>query len=192
MAISWKVSHESTWDYSGSAANPVKVAKPTYDGAVLGTTGRDERIMSDVWAWITYAKVWDGSKVTEVAIADSEFGRYGEATIDASDDVKAAAVAWEAAKAAAAEKAARANAVDKTIAYAYDLAVGKDVTVVKGRKVPVGTTGRIFWLGATKFGPRVGIETANGERHFTARGNVEVSNPDDYLDVDDLMARLAA
>lgn len=50
----------------------------------------------------------------------------------------------------------------------------KDVKVVRGRKVPVGTTGRVFWIGNNGWGESVGIETAAGTRHFTALKNVEV------------------
>lgn len=53
---------------------------------------------------------------------------------------------------------------------------GKRVRVYKGRKVAVGTEGRVFWHGRCRYGDgqRVGIETAEGEKHFTAEGNVEV------------------
>jgi hypothetical protein len=54
---------------------------------------------------------------------------------------------------------------------------GKVVKVVKGRKVPVGTEGTVFWLGEDKYsrtgGYRVGFETFSGERHFTSLSNVE-------------------
>lgn len=66
---------------------------------------------------------------------------------------------------------------------------GKTVRVVKGRKVPIGTVGCVFWQErARKFGweryhePRVlraehyrlGIKTADGETFFMNGGNVEV------------------
>lgn len=51
---------------------------------------------------------------------------------------------------------------------------GKLVEVVRGRKIPKGTVGTCFWVGECKFGWRVGIELANGERAFTASSNVEV------------------
>ena len=50
---------------------------------------------------------------------------------------------------------------------------GQTVTVVKGRKVPVGTTGEVFWVGEGKYGWRVGIKDAEGEVHWTAVTNVE-------------------
>ena len=65
-----------------------------------------------------------------------------------------------------------------TILPATTVQVGKNVKVVKGRKVPVGTVGRVFWMGDDKFTPgqiRVGLVTADGAKHYTAATNVEVS-----------------
>lgn len=52
---------------------------------------------------------------------------------------------------------------------------GNTVRVVKGRKVPVGTKGEVFWLGEDKYGNgyRVGFQTPAGEKHFTSLANVE-------------------
>ena len=50
---------------------------------------------------------------------------------------------------------------------------GSTATVVRGVKVPRGTTGVVIWTGETKYGWRVGIKDAAGTVHFTAMGNVE-------------------
>ena len=61
----------------------------------------------------------------------------------------------------------------------------KTVKVVKGRKVPIGTTGTCFWVkryNYSRYGDawgiysdtRIGIRTADGEVHFTSSKNVEV------------------
>ena len=55
------------------------------------------------------------------------------------------------------------------------VAYGKQIVVVRGRKVPLGTTGRCFWVGETKYGTRVGFETADGETMWTAKSNVAVA-----------------
>lgn len=192
MAILWKTGSEFTTEYPDGYGKPsVKVPRPTYDGAVLGTTGRDERIMSDVWAWITYARVWDGTKVREVAIGNSEFGSDGTATVDATPEVLAATAAWEAVKAAEKAAADKARRLEEVLLEAARVTRGKEVTVVRGRKVPKGSTGRVFWIGAGKWGTRVGIEPATGERFFTAIGNVEVTDPTKYAD-EDLIASLKA
>ena len=49
---------------------------------------------------------------------------------------------------------------------------GTHVKVVKGRKVPVGTTGKVFWVGEGRHGERVGFNDGEGERYFTALTNV--------------------
>jgi hypothetical protein len=51
---------------------------------------------------------------------------------------------------------------------------GKEVKVVRGRKVPVGTTGRIFWTGSMLYGVAIGVQTKTGEKFFTSIKNIEV------------------
>lgn len=62
---------------------------------------------------------------------------------------------------------------------------GKRVKVIKGRKVPHGTEGEVFWVKRydnSKYGDpwgiysvtKVGIRDDAGEAHFTAIGNVEI------------------
>lgn len=62
---------------------------------------------------------------------------------------------------------------------------GKDVIVNRGRKVPKGTTGTVFWIGSfdnSKHGDpwgiyttrRVGIKDKNGEVFFTNLENVDI------------------
>ena len=73
---------------------------------------------------------------------------------------------------AAAQAALKATKID-----AGEIVKGQTVTVVKGRKVPVGTTGTISWIGEDNYGKaRVGIRTEAGETVFTAESNVEVAS----------------
>lgn len=51
---------------------------------------------------------------------------------------------------------------------------GKTARVIRGRKVPVGTVGQIFWIGDGEYGKRVGLKDARGTVHWTAMDNVEV------------------
>ena len=62
---------------------------------------------------------------------------------------------------------------------------GKQIKVVKGRKVPIGTIGECFWMGScdySKYGDqwgiyttvRVGLKTPDGQVYWTALNNVEV------------------
>lgn len=57
---------------------------------------------------------------------------------------------------------------------------GKTVEVFKGRNVPVGTRGRVFYMGENMYGWRVGLEDAAGQVHWTNRDNVRV--PEEVLD----------
>mgnify|MGYP001352501179 CR=1 FL=1 len=52
------------------------------------------------------------------------------------------------------------------------IALHKEVIVVRGRKIPIGTIGEVFWLGSTKYGKSVGLRLLNGEKVFTAEHNV--------------------
>jgi hypothetical protein len=50
---------------------------------------------------------------------------------------------------------------------------GQTLVVVKGRKVPIGTTGVCFYSGEGRYGWRVGFETAAGETVWTDVKNVD-------------------
>lgn len=49
---------------------------------------------------------------------------------------------------------------------------GDRITVVGGRKVPLGTSGVCIWVGDGNFGMRCGLKTADGTVHWTALKNV--------------------
>lgn len=60
----------------------------------------------------------------------------------------------------------------------------KLVRVVRGRKLPIGTEGEIFWMGNTKFGPSIGLRLIDGEKVFTSPRNVEVISLDELFERD--------
>lgn len=158
---------------------------PTYEGAVLGFETKEERIMSDVYAMVRYALVWNGSKVERVAVSNSEFGASGiTATVDATDEVKAHTFLYLSAIELRKLDNEFESRVNRMVELAKTPIVGKDVVVVKGRKVAHGTSGRVFWFGNNGFGDSVGIEQADGTRVFTSVKNVEVVNADDFIDLD--------
>src|SRR4051794_1476976 len=163
-----------------------------YEGAVLGTWERNGYDDSDF-----YALVWDGEQVTSVQYATTRGWTYHNgASVDATDEVKDLAAAY-----LAADGIKRYRQAD--LADAADVAVGKRVRVVKGRKIAKGTEGTIGWLGEDRYsgsrygtwGPtkrRIRLDTDDGERTFTAAGNVEVIDPGRYLTSEaDLAAKLA-
>src|SRR6266850_3073704 len=55
-----------------------------------------------------------------------------------------------------------------------DITKGTAIRVVRGKKVPLGTTGKVFWTGTGQYGPRLGFNDAAGVTHWTAASNVEV------------------
>jgi hypothetical protein len=98
------------------------------------------------------------------------------AEIDAHPEAVAAFNALEAAKAAeerAAEEAREAAVEAREVAAeAARIHKGDAVRVARGRKVPIGTTGKVFWIGEGKFGTRVGVKDAAGNVYWTAYVNV--------------------
>jgi hypothetical protein len=87
--------------------------------------------------------------------------------VDASPEVLAKYSAWEAEEARKYREARMAEEAARP-------ARGKMLKVVKGRKVPKGTTGECIWIGDGRWGKRVGIKDAAGTAHWTAIANVEV------------------
>lgn len=69
---------------------------------------------------------------------------------------------------------------------------GMRVQVTRGRKVPVGTEGVLFWVGSTQFGKRIGFKDATDTVHWTAWGNFEFIDPIDENEVIALAKKLYA
>lgn len=133
-----------------------------YEGCVLATFERNGYHDSDF-----YATVWDEEKqaVVDVEYDTTRCGGGGRADIDATDEVirKAYRYYW---------KIGRSH-FDKVTnpGMAKDFGRGDKVVVVRGRKVPQGTVGTVFWMGdcynqfSYRTEKRVGIDV-DGERVF--------------------------
>lgn len=160
-------------------------------GATLALHWNSTRVMSDVWENCPYATVYDAADgAVKIVWRDGK----GPAEVDATADTIAAANAWLLKTAADRRKASWDARVAKAVDAAHKPAKGKTVTVVKGRKVPKGTTGEVIWVGAGKaYGyydrpsDRLGVKDAAGTVHWTAASNVEVVNADDYFDYDEFV-----
>lgn len=89
-----------------------------------------------------YVIAWDEEKqaVTKYEYATTRFGGGGSAAVDATPEAKAKANAW-------AYNFMKRFYFDGYIAEIAKPQKGDTVTVVKGRKAPVGTTGKLFWIG---------------------------------------------
>jgi hypothetical protein len=172
-------------------------------GGVLKSFTRSERVMSDVWDSVRYLTYWNGADVVETypgsfsreANKADSFDSYDPAVekltetyvvVDATDEVKALADAWEvkaaeARRAAAEEKAAK-DRLAREETEARTPYRGTTVKVVRGRKVKIGTTGVVIWYGEGNYGTRIGLaldeEKGPDGRYlnvgWTAASNVEV------------------
>ena len=58
---------------------------------------------------------------------------------------------------------------------AGEMIPGQSVIVARGRKVPVGTTGKITWTGENEWGPRARVQPESGEAFFIPLKNLEVA-----------------
>ena len=146
-----------------------------HDGRVLSLESRSDRIMSDVWDTGYYAIVWNAAAAgpVDVYLGGHEFGCTKQAEVDATPEVIAAYEAWlaarEAERAAAEDARLEANAESRL----REVVRGCPVMVTRGRKIPKGTTGRVFWIGQKQFGVRVGFETDDGVTHWADINNVD-------------------
>lgn len=142
----------------------------TYEGATFGTYEHNGYNDSDF-----FAVVWDAEAGATRAVeyATTRGWTYANgATVDATDEVKAAAGEYIAAR----------DIESWNLATAHDALMvekGSAVEVFKGRKVPIGTTGTVIWIGADRYKRgafRVGVKDEAGEVHWTAEDNVRVTD----------------
>lgn len=148
-----------------------------FAGCVVKTFVQEERVMSDVYADVGRAVVYNVEKdafETVYVRAYFELDRGGrEALVDATPEVKALYEAHLAVQ----EAEAKLNEAKRYRARSLEAMKtpmkGRTIKVVKGRKVPVGTVGTCFYVGQGDYGMRVGLKTAAGETLWTAASNVE-------------------
>lgn len=149
----------------------VETPKCDYDrnftGCVLGISERNGYHDSDF-----FATVWDEEQGCVRTIEDGTTRAYAPSKYsraDATEEVVAKARAWW------------SKEIGPKQAYATlkgqraFIDVGCTVEVIKGRKLPKGTTGQVVWKGRDSFNPRayrIGIRLANGTRVFVAMDNV--------------------
>lgn len=166
MAIKWKKQVKGT---DGRYTREWRPDGTSHEGLVVTPSWvKCVRVMSDVWENVTYTKVWnpETDEITTLSIYTSGMSsRCGEVSeVDAPAHVLAAYEASEARKARVSEARAELRAKEEADSEARkdlkEVKTGREVVVIKGRKVPVGTRGIVRWLGATEWGYRVGIAVA--------------------------------
>ena len=134
------------------------------EGRVIGVYMRDYRAMSDVYTYATFASVWNGTCIEEVLVnANFECDcSCGNAQVDATTEVLASVAAFKAE--AEAKELARVAALRERAAEEARKRPdkGRTVKVVRGRKVPIGTVGVVFWAGIDGYGTqKIGIATSD-------------------------------
>jgi hypothetical protein len=147
----------------------------THAGLCLSTSEENGYDDSDF-----YALVWNEEKGApeKVMYASTRFWSYPcVVSIDATPEVRAKFEAWWDEQQREIRRARQAR-------EAAEPRKGKTIRVVRGRKVPIGTTGVCIWRGQGKAftwyqarngaPERVGLKTENGEVFWTALRNVEV------------------
>lgn len=168
----------------------------TFVGCVLGEFERNGRDDSDF-----FAVVWDAAAlaVRTVEWGTTRFSCSSGCSVDATSEVRVLAADYQ--ERVALEEIRRVSAL-----RAAKPGQGKEVRVVKGRKVPVGTVGQVTGvyadeyknasagryctnsLGLKRTYHRVRVTTESGENFFTAVSNCEVIEPSRYLPAEETMA----
>lgn len=154
-----------------------------YVGMVVESDCPCLQVMSDIWDYIPTATVFDDEdKYFCVSAREMK-----DITVDASPERIAAYKAKRQADIYAKQLKARKDAA---ILELNTIRCGKMVEVVRGRKVPKGTVGKVFWMKDTNYGMKVGIAIGD-ERDakgryanvaFTYRCNCETVVSKDELD----------
>lgn len=150
--------------------NENEVADERYVGCVLDTYEHNGYEDSDF-----YAICWDEEeqKVVRVCYDTTRFWGYGRADIDATLEVLRKVYRYYY------NSGRKKFDSDWKFAQAKKVLKGDTVKVVRGRKIPQGTVGNVFWIGeryniySKKYEDRVGIDV-DGERLFLPLNYVEV------------------
>jgi hypothetical protein len=163
-------------DWTQYKANSSEVIKrwTTHEGLVVSESWtREVRAMSDVYCDASYVRVWNPTtQTTETVSLGYQFecnSTYGHSTVDA-DAATLAEISKQDDEAKATRKAAQeahalqqAEARRLTAHNAPDY--GKQMRVVRGRKVAKGTVGQVFWMRDGRVGlDLTGRRNANNRR----------------------------
>lgn len=162
-------------------------------------TSETMQVMSDIWDYVTHLHglVWEPTKgeafVVTLETAVNNYNLTPQPTayrVDASPEARTAFEHWYrytklpqlAEKIASGRAAFQAGAVGNELTELERVRRGSTVTVVRGRKVPLGITGKVFWIGENQYGMKVGMNLSdrkdergrNVDVVWTALSNVEV------------------
>jgi hypothetical protein len=157
---------KSAEDRKGRCVDP----QTSYAGAVLATG--EHNILDDSYF---YALVWDGSRVVEVEYGATAWWSYHNgAQVDATDDVRAAALEWY-------RPMWEASEVATQDAHLARLRRGVRVRSTTSRGKNVGVEGEAFWVGDgyARGSVRVGVRVeGESEPRWLDGARVEVVGAD--------------
>lgn len=165
-----------TWDENEYGKEIFLDGTPEYSGRCIAIETKTDQIMSDVWDTAYYMLVWDGNvdftgsvKKIFVGYAYEQHNVTYSYEIDASDKIKEFAAAWQSGynsglRFSYNESSYNRREDEKQIALENPAIKGRMVEVYKGRKVPKGTRGMVFWIGADNYNnQKLGIATSDRE-----------------------------
>lgn len=149
----------------------------------ISESGKTEVLLTGlvVDEWSQY--LGDGDTIHGVVYFDEEamgFKRYNtgwwkpDYEVDAPEDVLALYRAEKALAAAQAEVDRKQDEVLRRLNEEATPSRGKRCTVVKGRKIPLGTEVEVLWAGETRWGYRAKVLLPDGEEAWTDLWNLEV------------------
>ncbi len=175
----------------------VKELYENYVGRVIEVVTKTERIMSDVWEEVTRALVYSpeikGKKRGEYSSPQKEdydwiyvhtFGMdnysYGTAEVDAPKEM---IEVWKKHEEFKAKKLEHERRESRQADERARIDIDKVVVVARGRKVPQGTVGKVFWMGSNSWGETAGIaltpmkekQVKNGKQYTGYKNVVFVS-----------------
>jgi len=150
MAITWRKLENGEWVDNGT----------THEGLVMDTYTRCDRVMSDIYSDERYASVWNPEKNRVEAVhlggAFELNTKSGDAVVDILPKYLEIHIGQVEADQKAREEAYRKRMAEEAHKRALDAhnapEKGKVMRVVRGRKVPQGTTGKVFWIGDGRVG----------------------------------------
>lgn len=154
--------------------------KISFEGCVIGTYEHNELYDSDFYA--VCINLEEG-KMEQVEYSTTRYPNNGTAEADLTEDNFRAYL-----NIISATQVLKELELNKKSASWVD--IGKEVTVVKGRKVPIGTKGTVFWRKEVNHDPygrswhaemRIGFKDTEGNVYWTNERNVEVSDPQKYM-----------
>jgi len=171
--------------HEGNRKTPTLI--PGTLGRVVEYTVRKERIMSDVWDDVYYATVMNADGTVTDHRVGIGYHKILTGEVDAEEDVvrdyreyltknKIDALRKDMERALFDERKRQATPKRGLLA-----------TVVKGRKVKIGTHGEIRWIGENRFGVSVGISVdGSSSLVFVNPANIKVHpNPTEFYNAMD-------